>query len=180
MTSRKLICVIGMIFAAFSRSSNADVIFDDFGPGNGVLGAMSWDVNAGFATTAEFTSHASYTLTQIDVYLVNGVGGGTNAATISLLSSTNDGAPGFVMGSWSVSGQPTSAGGPLLTTISSISGVYLAKGTSYFLRIEPADATTQDGWVQNYLGLKTTIYNGNSLAYSSAIAPAFDVIGIAM
>jgi len=87
MTSRKLICVIGMIFAAFSRSSNADVIFDDFGPGNGVLGAMSWDVNAGFATTAEFTSHASYTLTQIDVYLVNGVGGGTNAATISLRSA---------------------------------------------------------------------------------------------
>jgi hypothetical protein len=164
---------IAAIAACFSLPSDADVIVNEFGNANGVTHGIAWDVNSTFIPTVQFMSFLDYRVTEIDVALVNNQG--TNAATISLLTSTKDGLPGKVLGSWNVSGQPTADTGPL-TRIRNIHGVHIEAGKNYFLRIAPADDTTIDTWTFGEVG-SVTLYNGDTLAYASTNAPAFDVIG---
>lgn len=163
------------IAACLSMPVNADVIFNEFGNGNGVNSGIAWQVNSGFIPAAEFMSYADYSVTEIDVSLVNNAG--TNGATISLLTSTKDGAPGKVLGSWKVSGQTSSGTGPL-TRVRNICGVHIEAGKNYFLRITPADDSTFDSWTFGD-GPSTAIYNGDTLAYASTNAPAFDILGYA-
>jgi hypothetical protein len=44
------------------------------------------------------------------------------------------------------------------------------------LRITPADETTMDTWTFGEVG-SVALYNGDTLAYASTNAPAFDIIG---
>jgi hypothetical protein len=169
----------------FGSSANADAIFNDFGPGYGTaLGGYCVDGfsaspicsslptgSIGLAPGALFVSSGNFDVTQIDVSL--SYDGGTNSAVISLFSDASD-APGALLGSWAVSGQPDN---PLpITTVSGISGVTLTSGASYFLEISPGGTETQDGW--NYNGLSETgevydpPYGGLDLTL-----PAFDVLG---
>ena len=173
MKSKLLFIVIAAIAACFSVPSDADVIVNEFGNGNGVMHGIAWDVNSTFISTVQFKPLLDYWVTEIDVALVNAQG--TNAATISLLTSTKDGLPGKVLGSWKVSGQPTADTGPL-TRIRNIPGIRIEAGKNYFLRIAPADDTTIDSWTFGE-GESVTLYNGDTLAYASTNAPAFDIIG---
>jgi outer membrane protein assembly factor BamB len=141
---------------------------------NGSQSGEGWQVNSGFIPSSEFTSPGNYRVTQISVAL--GHLSGTNGATIALLGAGQSGAPGRVLGSWSVSGQPACCGGPL-TTVSGITGVNLLAGEKYFLQIAPGDDSTSDAWSFNNDGVSTPIYNGETQAYASSTAPAFDVIG---
>jgi hypothetical protein len=179
MRSKSLFAAKVAIGAAISMGVNADVIFNNLGSGN-VAQKGGWiEVNAGAVPTVEFWSYTEYRVTEIDVSLVNV--GGTNSATISLLSSTTGGAPGVVLGTWNVSGQPSSNyDGPRLTNITNICGVHLAAGKRYFLRIAPADATTQDLWAINQRQAPATLYFGDTLSAYQEGAPAFDVIGKAV
>ncbi|MBI5618619.1 MAG: VPLPA-CTERM sorting domain-containing protein [Gammaproteobacteria bacterium] len=161
------------LVATCSTPAFAAVVYDAIGPGNAyVQYQIGWQVNASFAPTVEFAASGNYEVTQIDVLLV--YDSGTNGATISLLTATTGGAPGDVLGSWGVSALPASGLGPL-TTVYSISQVNLLAGQSYFLRIAPADATTNGAWL--FGANETTIYNGDALAYSSNNAPAFRILG---
>jgi hypothetical protein len=181
-----------MCLALLPSSANADVIFNDFGPDytSGlnafcVSGISSWfcsDDGRVHAPAALFKSPATYNVTQIDVSLSHN--SGTNGAIISLFTETAR-KPGTLLGSWTVSGQPVTPGylgtppGPLsslpITTVTGITGITLEGGVSYFLRISPGDASTQDFWTTNpNLRLTGEVYD---FIGSTMTLPAFDVLG---
>ncbi len=141
---------------------------------DGSQSGAGWQVNADFIPSSEFTSPGNYSVTQLSVAL--GYLSGTNGATISLLNAGPSGAPGKVLGSWSVAGQPACCAGAV-TTVSGITGVNLLAGLKYFVQISPGDDSTSDAWNFNNDGVSTPIYNGKTLAYASSTAPAFEVIG---
>jgi hypothetical protein len=169
----------------FGSSANADTIFNDFGPGYGTtLGGYCVDGfsaapicsslptgSAGLTPGALFVSPGNFDVTQIDVSL--SYDEGANSAVISLFTDVSD-APGTLLGSWAVSGQPDN---PLpVTTVGGISGVTLTGGASYFLEISPGDTETEDAW--NYNGLSETgeVYDP-PFGGSDLTLPAFDVLG---
>src|SRR5579862_3463315 len=176
-------CVPGAFLLA--SSAYADEIFNDFGAGystglaaycvdgSSVAPGCSSGLSGGNPLTpaALFVSPGDFNVTQIDVSL--SYTEGDNSAVISLFTDDSD-APGTLLGSWAVSGQPDN---PLpVTTVSGISGVTLTSGASYFLEILPGDTTTQDGWNYNGLGETGEVfdppYGGLDLTL-----PAFDVLG---
>jgi hypothetical protein len=169
----------------FGASANADTIFNDFGTGDSTLLA-EYCVDGtsiasfcstlatgsdGLAPAALFVSPGNYDVAQIDVSL--SYTEGTNSALISLYTDASN-APGTLLGSWAVSGQPYSV--PPVTTVSGISGITLTSGTSYFLQITAGGASTEDGWSENDLGLIGEVYDP-PYGGSDLTLPAFDVLG---
>ena len=172
----------------FGSSANADAIFNDFGPGYSTgLGGYCVDGSsiapicssnlsgsADLTPAALFVAPGNYNVTQIDVAL--SYTEGTNSAVISLFTDASD-APGTLLGSWTVSGQPFN---PLpVTTVSGIGGLTLTSGASYFLEISPGDASTEDGWTYNALGVTGEVYDP-PFGGSGLTLPAFDILGSAL
>jgi|SRR5579862_1433517 len=176
-------CVPGAFLLA--SSAYADEIFNDFGAGystglaaycvdgSSVAPGCSSGLSGGNPLTpaALFVSPGDFNVTQIDVSL--SYTEGDNSAVISLFTDDSD-APGTLLGSWDVSGQPAN---PLpVTTVSGISGVSLTSGASYFLEIAPGDASTEDSWTYNGLGSTGELYDP-PFGGSGLTLPAFDVLG---
>jgi hypothetical protein len=171
MNLRYLIGALAVVAAATGVPGKAATIYDTLS--GGTQSGVAWSVNATFIPSAEFTSPGNYMVTQISVALT--WGSGTNSATVSLLTADQNGAPGSVLGSWNVSGQTATWGGPA-TTITGITGVAVLTGQNYFLQISPGDASTGDVWSFSQCCVGT-LYNGDTLAYLNSNAPAFSVIG---
>jgi hypothetical protein len=169
----------------FASPAIADTIFNDFGPGNSTgLAAYCVDGSStapacssglsgsnSLAPAALFVSLGDFDVTQVDVSL--SYTEGTNSAVISLFTDVAD-APGTLLGSWDVSGQPFN---PLpVTTVSGINGLMLSKGASYFLEISPGGESTEDSWTYNGLGLTGELYDPPFGGFGLTL-PAFDVLG---
>jgi hypothetical protein len=166
-----LIAALAIVTNAVGMPGRAATIYDTLS--GGFQCCVSWNVNPSFIPSAQFTSPGNFAVTQISVAL--DYNSGTDSATVSVLTADQNGAPGTVLGSWSVSGQVASGTSPP-TTISGISGVALFAGQNYFLRVSPGDASTVDSWkLSDCCG--GTLYNGQTLAYANTNAPAYSVIG---
>jgi outer membrane protein assembly factor BamB len=172
MNLRNLIGALALVAAAAGTPAMAATIYDSLT--DGFQSFMAWDVDSSFIPAAQFTSPGDYTVTEISVALMNF--GGTNGATISLYNANPSGAPGTVLGTWNVFGQPT--GGVPLTTITGIQGVDLVAGQNYFLQIAPADESTIDAWYFCNDGDSGPLYNGETLAYAKTTEPAYAIFGV--
>jgi hypothetical protein len=168
-----------LMFAAIGApAAKADTIFTDLGPGYNAN--VGWDVTGStsgatgaFDTAGAFTSSGSYAVTQIDL----GIGNfsGTNGATVEL-TTDNSGAPGTVLQTWNISGQPVFGDtSTTLATISGITGIDISAGT-YFLVVLPDDSTTYDVWNYNSTGA-TGLSGVTGYLDPGNIEPAFDVLG---
>jgi len=176
------ICLAGIMALWASGQARADTIFDDSGTDYSSSGALCVD-GASFAPicsssravilapAALFVSSGNYDVTQIDVAL--SYTEGTNGATISLFTDVSE-APGALLGSWAVSGQPFNS--PPITAISGISGIALATGSGYFLQISPADASTVDNWSLNAGGVTGEVYDPPFGGLNQTL-PVFEILG---
>jgi hypothetical protein len=176
---------IFFLFCLFRFSATADTIFSDFGSGDSVQGA-SYCVDGasiapfcssglsgpnGLAPAALFVSTGSFDVTQIDVALTYVEG--PNDAVVALYTDVSN-APGSLLGSWTVAGQPPNI--PPVTTISGISGIALVAGGSYFIEISPGNAGTEDMWNENNVGLTGDLFDP-PFGGQGLTLPAFDLIG---
>jgi hypothetical protein len=168
-------------------ASHADVIFTDlpasntYQPGQGYAVSGSASSAGYFAEANAFTSPGAYDVTQIDIGL-GYISGTPNAADVSLWTNAS-GSPGTELGSWTVFSQPTfgSATTPV-ATISGITGINLAAGSSYFLVAAPTTAgvSTFDVWNLNNQGTTGTREDnlGSGWASSGTLTlGAFDILG---
>jgi outer membrane protein assembly factor BamB len=172
MRLRKSLGALAIVTAAAGVPAAAATIYDSLT--DGFQPDYSWDVASVFVPGAEFTSPGNYSVTEISVALT--YNSGTNGATISLLNANSSGAPGTVLGTWKVSGQPAAGNGPV-TKIKGIQGVDVVAGQNYFLQISPADASTSDSWKFCNDGDSGPLYNGEMLAYANTIEPAYAIFG---
>ena len=150
-------------------------IFSSFGPGYAVAG----DAYSVGAPAAAFTATGDYVVSQLDLSL--NWYQGTNSMTVSLLTDSGN-APGALLGSWVISGLPNLPYPPI-TTISGITGVTLAGGTTYFLQVSPGDVTTQGGWllgpsIGGLMYFPSGVPGGGNTI--TVRLPAFDVVGTAV
>lgn len=165
-------------------AAQADVIFSNFGPGQSYNTPNGWLVSGNAAggydeVAFAFTASGNYSVSQIDVALTNV--SGTNGAIISLLDS-DDGVPGTVLGSWSVSGlQPVNTATGAIATVS-VPGISLVSGDLYFVAVAPAAGDTLDKWMDNpKLAGDVEFYSdgipGDWNVHVDGAAAAFEVMG---
>jgi hypothetical protein len=156
---------------SFAGQAQAGIIYSSFGPGN----AFTWNSGVYLYHSAvlasEFTSTGNYDVTQIDLAVGNAKG--DNGAVVSLWTLSAY-LPGTELGSWTLTGLPSSSAAETISTISGISGVSLAAG-SYFLEVAPLDSTTVDYLSVGNPGTAGAYYYLSSFTYGEL--PAFDVIG---
>lgn len=145
----------------------------------------SWTIGSSptsYSSASGFVSPGDFSLEQIDLGLSNVTG--TNSATVSLWTDAA-GVPGTMLGSWSVSNQPSfGSTDSALATIGGISGIDLSAGASYFLVVVPDAADTWDTWNWSTVSTGDVLYstdgggtwgtNGGAQALG-----AFDLIGSA-
>jgi PEP-CTERM motif len=170
-----------LIEAAVSpRQAFAAVIFSDLGPGNSYNCCYALDVTGsgpGYQATANgFTSPGAYDVTQIDIALANI--SGTNEAEVSLWTDVG-GVQGTELGDWTVNDQPAfGSTSTELATISGITGVNLAAGSSYYLVVAPIAADTYDVFNFNSTGASgpVLVNLGSGFFQYGTTLTAFDVL----
>ena len=160
--------VIAFLTAGSWTAAQASVIFSDLpadlsAASYGVLGPSSFIGEHDVSML--FTTSNGGAVSQIDIAL--NLLFGTDAGTVSL-SNDVGGALGTTLGSWSVT--PPSAG---TATITGISGVNLAAGTSYFLTAQVAGNAFASWRVSDTAGGETIL--GGEVDFGPL--GAFDVLG---
>jgi hypothetical protein len=167
-----LTAILGALIAFAPTSSwntaHASVIFSDLpadltAASYGVLGPSSFIGEHDVSML--FTTSGGGDVSQIDIAL--NLLSGTNAGTVSL-SNDVGGALGTTLGSWSFT--PPSVG---TATITGISGVNLAAGTSYFLTATVAGSAFASWRVSDTVGGETIL--GGEVDYGPL--GAFDILG---
>ncbi len=174
--------------------ANAAVIYSDMGPAlapyfnaNGRAVTGSAVGSPGYQQVAvPFTATGNYNVSQIDIALTfSGISGvfGTDGASV-VIASNNGGMPGSTLGSWNISGLPSSFTGTTTDAIA-VSGVTLTSGLQYWIVATPGASTTDDIWDTN--SNPTGVFGNEEINQGSgwvSLTPydlgAFDVIGTAV
>ena len=171
----------------FSAPAPATTIFSTLDGSGKYDGSSAWNVgpppgNPSYITASGFVSSGNYSLEQIDLGLSNIWN--TNSANVSLWTDVS-GAPGTMLGSWSVSNQPSfGSTDSTLATIAGISGIDLSAGAEYFLVVAPGASDTWDTWNQSTVSTGDLLYSTDGGATWGTNGPgqplgAFDIIGSA-
>lgn len=154
---RIFLWLLGLVLALCVPATAQTTFYSDLGPTANVYNCCSgWTVDAGeyyFVAANEFTSLASGNISQIDL----GVGyvAGPNSFFAALYTD-NNGLPGTEIAQWNNLSSSQQYGGCCgLVTITGISGVTLASGSSYFIILGPTNefSTTWEMWNWNNQGV---------------------------
>jgi hypothetical protein len=173
-----------LIFMSVSLGS-AGTLFSNLGTpvyqaGSGSLveGVAPWITQARPFTVS---GSGDFNVTQIDLGMVHQLGASTFVASIW---SSNSGAPGTALDSWTLTTAEPLGSCCLLATQTGITGLTLTGGDLYFMVAGPVgsnDGSKQE-WADNTIGQIVTVYgslNGGStwIAETSTTNAAFDVLG---
>jgi hypothetical protein len=173
---------LGLVCAASAR---ADVVFNDFGPGdayNTLGGLPVGGSSGGFGqldiSGATFTAASTGTLSEIDVPFFNQSGPGI--FNLELHADDGTGKVGALLESFENIG-PATASQTIFSIVSTLHPL-LTAGDAYWLVATPADPTTAVFWNNNSIGATGTIYedfNGSVNYAPGEILPTFRVIASA-
>jgi hypothetical protein len=132
--------------------ANADIIFNDYGPGYTYNTGIGWTVSGStsapgnFYQANEFTASVTAAVTEVDlgISLVTG----TNSVTVELRTD-NSGVPGSLLESYGFVGLGPfgSQNGPLIAT--SVTNPTLVAGTNYWMVVLPGASDTWAVWNWN-------------------------------
>jgi len=149
-----LMALLALLFVN-ARSSRADTIYNNLGPGNTWIVNREYDVNSDFMATLFVTSSGGNLATVITpLFSLN------NPVTVDLYTNSA-GQPGTLVEAWSVSA-PGFPG--QLTTLTSVLNPLLSANTRYWLVIPVTDIQKLNlAWYQNNQGLDGGIWIGNNL-----------------
>jgi hypothetical protein len=181
---RSAIILLGLV-VSFPIASRADsIIFNDFGKGHSYNPATGLTIAGtqsmpGFVEWGEaFTPKATFGLTQIKIAL--GWVAGVNGVTVSL-DTSDGGAPGQSMASWSFTGLPTAGtSSSIVQTMTFASGIVLLPGHQYWLvTTTPLASSTQAVWNVNSTGVTGlgAVNFGNVWLTTQVPTGAFEVLG---
>lgn len=168
--------------SATSLPQGAFYIYDNFRPGNAYNSSTGWTVSGSSSGTGQqFTSAMSFTptsnaqVTQIDLGLTHV--SGWNTATVQLARDSG-GIPGTVLGTWTVSGQPSYPSCCGVTTFST-GLIAVGAGRKYWVVVSAINGSdTEDAWNWNTTGATGgDFYDGTTWYMYGNPTGAFDVIG---
>jgi hypothetical protein len=181
--TRKLLCVVTLVFGLTIAAAADTVIFSDFGPGNSYDTSTGWTLGGPNSPVCcqeiamQFTPGTTINLKQID--LAAGWVLGTNSLTLQL-AVDNNGASGTILETWTL-GPMGSFGqnNPPLTAISVLNPL-LQAGTVYDIVAIPADDewaawNLNDQGVNGQFLFSTDV--GQTWNTTFGTLGAFDVIG---
>lgn len=174
LAAATMTAAVGATAAAHAASTIN--IFNDLDSGGSSTAGHGWGATGNAALANSFVASAGGKVSEIDLDLWNA--GGGDSATISLWTDVG-GVLGAQLGSWSVSGLPHYTGYPLpLTRITSVSGVNLTAGDSYFVQVSAGSGLV--AWLQNDQGsVSTILYNGAPYLKNQATG-ALQILGAAV
>jgi hypothetical protein len=139
------LCLVSVAFPA-----SGDVIFDNYGPGNGI-GNGQLPVNSTFFRAFAFTPTGnSFTLSGIDLALIHYAGFGPNTGVVQLRSDAIDRA-GAILEEWDLTNLPEVTNNTLFSAppVSLISVLHpaLTQGVTYWLTAGASDPSSNDSWL---------------------------------
>ena len=178
------ILVLARLFAA-PQAARADMIYTDFGPGNGYDTTTAdpiGDIGVNSAYAAEFTtSTGPVALSSISVALgqIEGAGGLVNIS----LASDNGGSPGEILETLQGAVPDDFFAGGSVVTVNSVSTPILQANTQYWVEVSAVDPSQTFGWYYNDLNPLASgpvgVSNDGGATYSVGpdTSPAFSVQG---
>ena len=183
----RLLCAVGLVALLFAGVAQADVIFDNFGPGNSYQAGSGWTVSGAASPTGaayvegmSFTPTGSYTLNALDVAVGWAVSTADNSLNLALYDDAG-GLPGSIpLESWSGLVVPDFAGNNSPISVSSLVHPVLSNGTPYWLVASVGTDTQWDAWNLNSVGdLGPIVYslNGGPWSPHTDARGAFRVTG---
>jgi hypothetical protein len=153
-----MVAAVALLLAAANAARADFLVYSNFGAGNGGNAfnqGTGWTIGNdfsgdNFAVGDTFTANQTGTLAQITVALE--YISGPNSATISLMTDAG-GVPGAVLESWAVSSLPNFDGNfHTPTSVNDVTNQQLTNGTTYWVVISTASASSQLAWNWNSTG----------------------------
>jgi hypothetical protein len=172
-----LTSLIVLALAITSPSARAEVIFNNFGPGDTYDVTNGWEVSSDQLVAMFFDTPGSsdYLFDGFDVTLFRM--DGTDLFTVDLMTDAG-GLPGSVIETFDISGTTDV---PAIQSVASVLHPTLNKGDRYWLVVSPGDATTVGGWslsLDDTSGFAFSIDDGTTwIVEEDGTASAYRVYG---